>query len=152
MKAYKKKGVKLYMDEIQNRKEPKGRFALWIKDSTLNLVKKLYESDNCSSQSEFIEKAILFYAGYLSAEDNKSYLPNVVTSTLKAIVAESDNRHNRMIFKLAVEMAVMMNVIASIQDIDKLSLDRLRGECVKEVKRLNGSFSFDDAVDWQKGY
>lgn len=139
------------MSESNKRKEPKRKFALWVKESSLELVRKLYKDDNCSSQSEFIEKAILFYAGYLSAEKNKSYLPNVVTSTLKSIVAESDNRQNRMLFKLSVEMAMMMNVIAAIQDIDKLSLERLRGECVKEVKRTNGSFSFDDAVDWQRG-
>ncbi len=139
------------MQNISNRKEPKRKFALWIRESTLDKVRKLYESDNCSSQSEFIEKAILFYAGYLSAENNKSYLPNIVTSTIKGIVAESDNRQNRMLFKLAVEMAMMMNVIASSQNIDRLSLDRLRGECVKEVKRTNGSFAFEDAVDWQKG-
>lgn len=137
--------------ENAKRKEPKRKFALWVKESSLDLVKKLYRDDNCSSQSEFIEKAILFYAGYLSTEDNKSYLPNVVTSTLKGIVAESDNRQNRMMFKLAVEMAMMMNVVASMQDIDKVSLERLKGECIKEVKRLNGSFSFEDAMEWQKG-
>ena len=26
----------------------------------------------------------------------------------------------------------------------------LRGECVQEVKRLNGAFSFEDAYRWQK--
>ena len=71
---------------------------------------------------------------------------------MKSIVAESDNRQNRMLFKLSVEMAKMMNVLAANSEIDEESLIRLRGECVKEVKRLNGSFSFDDAVDWQKGY
>ena len=44
-----------------------------------------------------------------------------------------------------------MNLIAAAQDIDRVTLERLRGECVKEVKRINGAFSFDDAVDWQKG-
>ena len=77
---------------------------------------------------------------------------SICTSTLKSIVAESDHRQNRMIFKLAVEMAVMMNVVAANNNIDPVSLERLRGECVKEVKRLNGSFSFDDAVSWQKGW
>lgn len=139
------------MEERVKQKEEKRKFALWAKNSTLDMVKKIYKEDNCSSQSEFIEKAILFYAGYLSAENNKSYLPNIVTSTLKGIVAESDNRQNRMLFKLAVEMAIMMNVIASSQNIDRVSLDRLRGECVKEVKRTNGTFAFEDAVDWQKG-
>ena len=119
---------------------------------TPELAEKKKKKDNCDSRSEFIEKAILFYTGYLSTEDNKTYLPNIVTSTLKSIVAESDHRQNRMIFKLAVELAVMMNVVAANNNIDPVSLERLRGECVKEVKRLNGSFSFDDAVSWQKGW
>ena len=80
----------------------------------------------------------------------REYLPNVVISTLKSIVAESDNRQNRMMFKLAVEIAIMQNLVALQQDIDPLSLERLRGDCVKEVKRLNGSFSFENALDWQK--
>ena len=139
-------------DTEAEKKEIKRRFQLWIRPSTLELADTLYEKDNCDSRSEFIEKAILFYAGYLSAEDNKTYLPNIVTSTLKSIVAESDHRQNRMIFKLAVELAVMMNVVAANNNIDPVLLERLRGECVKEVKRLNGSFSFDDAVSWQKGW
>ena len=139
-------------DTKPERKEVKRRFQLWIKPSTLELADTLYEKDNCDSRSEFIEKAVIFYAGYLSAESNKGYLPNVVISTLKSIVAESDHRQNRMLFKLAVEMAVMMNVLAANCDIDKISLERLRGECIREVKRLNGSFCFDDAMDWQKGW
>lgn len=107
------------MPNISNRKELKWMFALWIRESTLDKVRKIYRSDNCSSQSEFIEKAILFYTGYLSAEEIKSYFSGIVTSTLKGIVAESDNRQNRMLFKLSVEMAVMMNVVVSMQDIDK---------------------------------
>ena len=142
----------LHRNNMTQKKEIKRRFQLWIRPSTLELADTLYEKDNCDSRSEFIEKAILFYAGYLSAEDNKTYLPNIVTSTLKSIVAESDHRQNRMLFKLAVEMAVMMNVVAANNNIDPVSLERLRGECVKEVKRLNGSFSFDDAMSWQKGW
>lgn len=79
------------------------------------------------------------------------YLPNVITSSLKSIVKESDNRLTRVIFKIAVELAITMNLIASSQNVDKITLDRLRGECIKEVKRLNGTFSFDDAYYWQNG-
>lgn len=133
-------------------KEVKRKFALWIKESTLDMVQNIYKEDNCGSRSEFIEKAIIFYVGYLTSNDNSQYLSSVVTSTLKSIVAESDNRMNRMIFKLAVELAMTMNIVASTNEIDKVTLlTKLRGECVKEVKRLNGSFSFDDDYDWQKG-
>ena len=50
--------------------------------------------------------------GYLSSNDNKEYLPNIVLSTLKGIVAESENKQSRALFKQAVEMAVMMNLMA----------------------------------------
>lgn len=141
----------LHLNETDNRKEVKRKFALWIKQSTIDMVENIYKEDNCGSRSEFIEKAIIFYIGYLSSNDNSQYLPNILTSTLKSIVAESDNRMNRMIFKLAVELAMTMNVVAATQNIDKELLNKLRGECVKEVKRLNGSFSLDDAYNWQKG-
>ncbi len=131
--------------------ENKKKFPLWIQPETLDKVDSIYKDDNCRSKSEFIEKAIEFYCGYLTSENKNSYLPSVVTSTLKSIVAESDNKQNRMLFKLAVEIAIMQNLVASSQEIDPVSLDRLRGECVKEVKRLNGSFSFENALDWQKG-
>lgn len=131
--------------------EGKKKFALWVRPETLEKVATAYRGDNCRSKSEFIEKAIDFYYGYLTAPNYKTYLPNVVTSTLKGIVAESDNRNNRMLFKLAVEIAILENLIALSQDIDPLSMERLRGECVKEVKRLNGSFRYEDAAEWQKG-
>ena len=37
---------------------------------------------------------------------------------MKAIVEESDNRQNRMMFKLTVEMAMMMNILGFIQQIE----------------------------------
>lgn len=127
----------LHLNETDNRKEVKRKFALWIKQSTIDMVDGIYKEDNCSSRSEFIEKAIIFYVGYLSSNDNSQYLPNVVTSTLKSIVAESDNRMSRLIFKLAVELAMTMNIIASSQDIDKMTLCRFSHK-LKKLFALNG--------------
>ena len=129
----------------------KEKFTLWLYPETLKKVTEIYRQNDCISRSEFIEKALWFYIGYLTAEDKSSYLPNMFLSNMNSIVSESDSRQSKIIFKLAVEMAIMMNLMAWHLDIDKTSLERLRGECIKEVKRLNGNFSFDDAVEWQKG-
>lgn len=125
------------------------RFALWLKPETMEKVRTASAQDDCGSLSEFIEKAVLAYLGYLSAGENTAFLPGAFLSTMKGIVAESDHRHASMLFKLSVEMAMLMNIVAATQEIDKLTLERLRGECVKEVKRLNGTFSMEDAVNWQ---
>ena len=132
-------------------KEGKRKFALWIRESTLDEVRKWQEADNCSSMSEFIEKAILFYAGYISCQGGKDYIPNIVTSTLKSIITESDNRTCRMLFKIAVELSLALNVIAASHNIQPESVERLRGECVREVKRINGSIRMEDAARWQEG-
>lgn len=131
--------------------ENKKKFALWMYPDTLQKVGEIYRQDNCESKSEFIEKAVNFYIGYLTSEDNKSFLPSIVTSTLKSIVADSDNRTSRILFKIAVELAMLQNIVAATNQIDDISLNRLRGECVKEVKKLNGGLTFEDAVNWQKG-
>ena len=126
------------------------KFATWLYPETLDKVRTLYRLDNCISKSEFIEKAVRFYVGYLAAEDKSSFLPNMFLSNMRSIIAESDTRISRLLFKMSVEMALMMNLLAFKYQIDPVVLQRLRGECVKEVKRLNGNFSFEDAVEWQQ--
>ena len=133
-----------------DEKEIKRRFQLWLKPSVLNMAEELYEGDNCASRSEFIEKAIMFYAGYLYAERARDYLPRIVTSTLKGIVDESDNRISRILFKLAVEQAITMNVVAATCGISRDQLDKLRGMCVSQVKKTNGAYSFNDAYELQR--
>ena len=129
----------------------KKKFALWLHPQTLEEISGAYAADNCRSKSEFIEKAIRFYIGYLTAEDKSNYLPNMFLSNMRAIASESDNRMSRMLFKLTVELAMIMNLMAANYEIDPETLERLRGSCVREVKRLGGSFSMEDAVDWQNG-
>lgn len=78
-------------------------------------------------------------------------LPNYMVSTMKAIVDSSETRMCRMLFKLAVEMAITMNVLAAHCDIEEGSLANLRQNCIDEVKRINGTLGFEDAYYWQKG-
>ena len=127
------------------------KFAAYLHPETLDKIKELYRGDDCSSKSEFIEKAVRFYIGYLTAEDKSNYLPNMFLSNMRAIASESDNRVSRMLFKLTVELAMVMNLMAANYEIAPETLERLRGSCVREVKRLGGSFSMEDAVDWQNG-
>ena len=45
--------------------EGKVKFPLYIFPDTMEKVDILYEADNCRSKTEFMEKAIRFYCGYL---------------------------------------------------------------------------------------
>ena len=134
----------------KENQEVKRRFQLWVMPSTLELADQYYRSDNCASSSEFIEKAIQFYAGYVSSQQNQDYLARVIPATVKGIVDESSNRMGRLLFKMAVELAVIENILAAVCEVDRQELKRLRGQCVEEIKRTNGMISFEQALQWQK--
>lgn len=139
------------MEIPENEKqEVKRRFQLWIKPSTLEKADQFYRQDNCASRSEFIEKAILFYVGYVSSQQIQDYLSDVIPSTMKGIVDESSNRMGRLLFKMAVEQAVISNILAAVCEVNQQELKRLRGQCVQEIRRTNGMISFENALDWQK--
>ncbi len=129
----------------------KKKFPLWMYPETRKLVMDWYQKDNCQSQSEFIEKAIRFYCGYISAEEGVRFLPAAITSAMTGMVDSLENRMSRLMFKLAVEMSMMMNVLASTADVDEETLRRLRGKCISDVKKSVGSVTFEDAVKFQKG-
>ena len=79
------------------------------------------------------------------------FLPTAITSAMSGIVSTSENRMARLIFKLAVEMSIMMNIIASTAEVDENTLRRLRGKCVNDVKKSVGAVAFEDVAKFQKG-
>lgn len=127
------------------------RTGIYISRNLLNLCDENMQKTNASSRSEFISDAIEMYIAWLNSKETSKMLTPALESVIGAKIADTENRLSRLLFKLSVEMAMVMNVLAASNDIDKESIDRLRGECIKEVKRLNGRFSFEDAVDWQNG-
>ena len=74
----------------------KRKFALWIRPSLLEEVDSLYQKDNCASRSEFMEKALQFYIGYLACSHAQDYLAQVIPSTVKGIMDETANRMGRL--------------------------------------------------------
>lgn len=72
----------------EEKQEAKRRFQLWIKPSTLAIAEQFYRPDNCSSKSEYIEKAVLFYSGYLSSNQSQDYLGKIKSSDGKRIQRE----------------------------------------------------------------
>ena len=129
--------------------ENKVKFALWAYPETLKNVEVHYKNDNCRSQSEFIEKAIKFYIGYLSEEDNVNYLSPMITETVKAQIKGTEQRLARLLFKVAVELGKLSHMTAAVNEVDDETLDKLHAMCVNEVRRINGIIDYEDAAEYQ---
>ncbi len=129
----------------------KQRHSIWLRESIWNEVKSLYRQDNCSTQNEFVENALRFYCGYLHAKGAENYLPRILSSTLEGHLNLFAERLGRLLYKFAVEEAIMSHLIAADTDIDTETLAKLRSRCVNDIKRTNGQISFAEILRFQKG-
>ena len=131
-------------------KEKKQKFALWIYPSTMDTIDRYLEKSECRSKSDFIEKSILFYAGFLAARDYKDYIPNVVISCMKGSLGMFERRTSNILFKVAVEISMMNFLLASAHRVSKTTMEDLRNMCIQEVRSYNGSLTLEDAVGFCK--
>lgn len=128
------------------------KFPLYIFPDTMAKVDMLYEIDNCRSKTEFMEKAIRFYCGYLLNQEHTAtefIAPQLATMT-EGIVKGSEQRLSRAMFKIAVELGAVTHMLAALNEIDDETLFKLRMMCTNEVKRINGIINFEKAVRYQR--
>ena len=98
-----------------------------------------------------MERAVNFYAGYLSAQNQTDFFAAAVSQTVAGLIAATENRLARLQFKASVELAKLSHMMAAASDIDDDTLRRLHLRCVEEVKRINGVIRLEDAIIFQKG-
>lgn len=128
----------------------KEKFALWITPEAKKEVEAHYKQDNCKSQSEYIEKAVWFYSGYLDTKHAEAYLPRVLSDVLEGKLGAFGKRVGHLLFKQAVDQDIMANLVAYLSNVDLDKLQKLRVRCVKNVKETNGEINFEDAFRFQK--
>ncbi|WP_242981422.1 hypothetical protein [Ruminiclostridium sufflavum] len=135
----------------QPQHKSKHRTAVWLYPETIIKMDSMIETGNTKSRSEFIEKALQFYMEYLTSENTSEYLPKVLVSAIQGILRETENRNSSNLFRLSVEMSMMMNILAAGLEISDEDLRKLRGRCVNEVKKTKGKISIGNAVKFQQG-
>lgn len=149
-KKEKEKGVSAEID--CGVTAPKRKFPVYLHPQTMKTIEMLYKSDNCSTRSEFIEKAVRFYCGFLlqNKPELVEYLAPQICTITDGIIKGSEQRLSRALFKLAVEVGVQTHVLAAINDIDNTTLYKLRDTVTDEVRRINGIISFENALRYQR--
>ena len=126
--------------------EEKMRIHTRVTQETERKINAAMEKANCQSRNEFLEKALKFYCDYLAAEDVADFLPPIFIHAMQGTLQCSENHIARLLFKLTVELSMMMNVLAAGLEIDASQLDALRWRCVQEVKKTNGTITFKDTL------
>lgn len=134
---------------IVMEKMDRNKIALRLSQTQLRKLEGYVKLANASSRNQFILDSIEFYGGYVSSEKNK-FLPTAIASAMVGIVDNSEDRISRIIFKNTVELAMVMNILAAVAEVDEDRLRSLRAKCVKDVKGTIGKINFEEIYRYQK--
>ena len=74
---------------MTNNKE---KYAFWLTPEAKKMIETNALLSNCGSQSEFVEKAVRFYDGYLKAQSAGAFLPHAVADVLEGTLGVFANR------------------------------------------------------------
>ena len=130
-------------------KETKIKYAIYLYPSQMEEVKNMMEQANAKSQSEFVADAIRFYIGYLQQGKNVDYLAPVIAQTIKEEIGSTERNLARMLFKLAVESAMVSELQAVQLQVSQEKMGDLRQMCSRIVAENNGIITFEKAYATQ---
>ena len=131
--------------------EEKARIHARVTKETERKIEAAMVKANCRSRNEFLGEALQFYCDYLASEDVAEFLPPIILHALRATIQNSETRICRLLFKLTVEISMMMHVLAMGLEVNTSQLDALRWQCVQEDKKTNGSITFKETLKENQG-
>jgi len=132
-----------------NSNELKKRVVVWLHPEMIENMETLMQANNMKNHTEFVAQAVDFYIGFLNCQSSTTYLSKNLLNAIKGTLQVTENRMASNLFRLTVEMSMMMHLLATTLDITDEELRRLRGRCVEDVKRTKGKIKLDDAVEFQ---
>ena len=135
------------MSEINNS----SRIGVYIGDDLLARCDAAMEKTNADSRSEFIRDALEHYIAVINMQESSRVLTPALESVIGSKIALTEDRINRIMFKLGVEVAMMNNILAATHNIDAGTMDSLRQHCTNEVASIGGRYRLEDAVEFQAG-
>lgn len=132
-------------------KETKNKYAIYLYPSLVVEIDTLMKDANATSRSEFISDALRFYIGYLKQGKNVDYLAPIIAQSIKEEIRSTEKNISHIIFKLAVESAMISEIQATQIRVTDEQMGQLRQMCSRIVAENNGIITFEKAYKHQKG-
>ena len=132
-------------------KETKTKYAIYLYPSQMEEIKQLMDQANAKSQSEFVSDAIRFYIGYLQQGKNVDYLAPIIAQTIQEEIRSTEKNISQILFKLAVESAMLAELQATQIRVNDEQMEQLRRMCSRIVAENNGIITLEKAIKHQQG-
>ena len=127
------------------------KLSFYLPTEILSICDRNLERANVRSRNQFLVKAVKFYDTYLNKEELTEVLTPAFESVIDAKLDLTEYRLSRSLFKLAVEIATEINLLAASFKLDPSQVQSMKHRVINEVKELNGEFDLEKIVKYQNG-
>ena len=110
---------------------------------------RLANEMGCRSRNAFIRDAIDFYCSWLEKEQSERFLTPALESVISAKIRDSEERINRNLFKIAVDLAILSKIVLDRDGggYDADYLDEMRQDSIREVSETNGAIRMEERFE-----
>ena len=128
---------------MSENKSAKNRLTFRPSNETRRRIEQWYKADNSTSLNDFIEKAVNDYIDRLEINDDNCLLPTAISSAINGRLGLLEKNLSSLSFNHAVELDMLVGIIAETFNFSREDLQRLRAQSVKNVKNTNGRISLE---------
>ncbi len=127
---------------------PKKSYNFYLSPEADCMIDSSLVASDSRSRSDFVEKAVRYYAASLGAEMHKELLSQELIRVLQDNIKNVENHISSTIFKMAGEQAVLSLLFADmlVENLDRKELQRYRNEAYDLIRKRHGSIMFEDAL------
>lgn len=128
---------------------PKKSYNFYLSPEADCMIDSSLVASDSRSRSDFVEKAVRYYAASLGAEMHKELLSQELIRVLQDNIKNVENHISATMFKMAGEQAVLSLLFADmlVENLDRKELQRYRNEAYDMVRKRHGMIMFDDALE-----
>ena len=121
------------------------RTGIYISEDLLRECDE-YLSKNSGSRSELIESALRLYLATRKIKDKSEVLVPELAECISAASDEGITKISKGLFRYAVEVEMLIALLAETFEISKNHLKDVRREAVNNVRRTRGKINLDDLI------
>ena len=132
--------------------EDKQRVSLYLDRETMKTVDVFIKKHSYRSRNEFFETAAKNLIADSTLKSSNDILSDKLAKAIENVSEENAKAISKGLFRYAVQLEMLMRIIAKTNRFTDDELDDMRREAVNNVRRTRGKIKLEDiAKGWYNG-
>lgn len=114
------------------------RKFVYVENDMLEEIAVAIDTDDTQSFSDFVNRALRFYIGFLNTKKAETYLLTTFQAAITGTIGGAEERISRLLYKNCVELAMLNRILAYSTDMTEEQLTQIYEEAEEEVNSIIG--------------